>query len=660
MVVAYVVDIGGGATATIEEPQRDQFPDNLSGAIQFTMFRTVCRILELAGGALGSFFGGLGVQFLHRIEPGLIHYARPLIEMVLEQEELPEGLRTFLEQLLEPTFEAGAAVLTQITGQISGAAVGSLINSLTAPAMYLVNKLIRPTIPSVEDVIAMQRRADLDPEFARTTLEMQGFKDEFIDAYLTITRPQAGVSDLVMGYYRGNLTPDEFQDKMTRLGFTMDIINLFIANARAFLDIGDMMRAWFRGEMSEEEIDDILKRMGYTPEDRETLFRIARPIPGPGDLVRMGVREAFRDDVAAMWSYDEDFPPDFGTYMELHGYDPDWAKFYWRAHWALPSLTMGYEMYHRNVISLEELRTLLRISDIPRFWRDKLVEISHTPITRVDVRRMFGMGVLTREQVKRSYLDLGYSETNAEYMAEFTVRYETATGEDRLGEYKDLTRSVVIRAYQKRMIERPDAVTRLLDLDYESEDVDFLLSLADWEKEVAETPDLLKDYQKDLKSIVEKAFSRRLLGRDTALSFLTEVGFSETEADYTLSAIDFWYGFDQMNKALKNIGDVYVHRGFNRQDVLQRLGAFGLPADMQGQILNEWDIDRNTRDRRLTEAQYRRAFNGGIISLAEYQENMRGLGYTEYDIWVLTAMMAGVENAGPMTQEGPLLPEDRR
>ena len=658
--MAYDIGIGGGKTARVEEPERAMFPNNLSGAIQFTLFRTLYNILEFMGGSLGAFLAGLGVQFLGRIEPELVHYARPLIELVLEQEELPEQFRLFLEQLLEPTHEGAAAILGPMVGQVSGAAMGSLIGSLTAPTMYLINRLIRPTIPSVEDVIAMSRRGDLDPDFARTVLEMQGFKDAFIDSYLKITRPQAGVSDLVMGYYRGNITHDEWIAKMTGLGFTQDVMNLFLMNAKAFLDIGDMMRAWFRKEMTEEQIRDLLQRMSYSEEDITTLFRIARPIPSPADLVHMGVREAFRDDVAAMWKYDEDFPPDFGTYMELHGYSPEWAKFYWRAHWALPSLSMGYEMYHRGVITLEELQTLLRISDIPRFWREKLIEISHTPLTRVDVRRMYGLGVLDRSQVLRSYLDIGYSPTNAEYMTEFTVRYETAGGVDKLEEYKDLTRSVVIQAYRKRILSRSDAVTRLAELEYEQEDIEILLSLADWQKEIEETPDLLSDYQKDLKSIIEKAFSRRVLSKATASKFLIDVGFAESEAEYTLNAIDFWYGFEQLNTELKAVGDAYVARAYNRQDALQMLGRFNLPGQMQEGLLYEWDIERNTRSRRLTEAQYRKAYNGELINLEEYKENLRGLGYTEYDIWVLCAMMVGKDDAGPPTREGPLLPPDRR
>jgi len=71
-----------------------------------------------------------------------------------------------------------------------------------------------------------------------------------------------------------------------------------------------------------------------------------------------------------------------------------------------------------------------------------------------------------------------------------------------------------------------------------------------------------------------------------------------------------------------------------------------LPATQQSQVMAEWDVERNIRDRRLTEAQYRKAYNSKIIDLEEYAESLRGLGYTERDIEILVALMIGPEENG--------------
>lgn len=657
--MAFEIGTGGGGSATVQEPVREQYPDNLSGAVQYALSHALYKVLETMGGAVGSFLAGLGVQFLGRIEPSLVSYTRPLIDMILKVEGLDPDLARFLTQLREPTHEGAAAILTGLSSQAGGAVMGSLLNSLLAPATYGINKALRPGLPSVTDAIAMWRRGKLSETDMRLALEMAGYKDVFIEGYLTVTQPRAGVSDLVMAAYRGNITGQEFHSRMAELGFAVADANLFVANAEQIPDVGSMIRAWFRGEMSPDEVRENMGKMGYTDIDITTLLNTARPIPSPPDLVRMGVREAFHDDIAARWDYDADFPTEFGTWMERQGYRPEWAKYYWRAHWVLPSLTQGYEMYHRGVIDLTTLRTLLRIADIPRFWREKLIDIAFRPLTRVDVRRMFGLGVLDRSDVYRSYLDLGYNPTNAERMTEFTVRYETDEGGNKAAQYKALTKSVVMKAYGKGVITQEQTTTRLMDIGYDTEEINVLVSLSDMEREIEEAPDYYKEYEKDIRSIIEKSYARRIVSKAEALSLLGDVGYGPAEAECVLRSIDFWYSFERTDAALKQIQDSYVRRGLNRQDAVTMIGRLGVSGEMQTQLLNEWDIERNTRSRRLTEAQYRRALREDVINQAEYQENLRGLGYAEYDVWVLTAMAVGKEEAGFAPQSGPLVPADR-
>jgi len=84
-----------------------------------------------------------------------------------------------------------------------------------------------------------------------------------------------------------------------------------------------------------------IREMGYTLEDATKIAQLTEFIPGPSDLVRMAVREAWRDDVAARWGYDADMPPHFAEQMQRLGDTENWARLYWRAHWELPSVTLG-------------------------------------------------------------------------------------------------------------------------------------------------------------------------------------------------------------------------------------------------------------------------------------------------------------------------------
>ncbi|GAH58877.1 unnamed protein product, partial [marine sediment metagenome] len=46
-----------------------------------------------------------------------------------------------------------------------------------------------------------------------------------------------------------------------------------------------------------------------------------------------------------------------------------------------------------------ELDSLFMATDIMPWWREKLKAISYNPLTRVDVRRVFKMGIVSEEQV---------------------------------------------------------------------------------------------------------------------------------------------------------------------------------------------------------------------------------------------------------------------
>ena len=105
------------------------------------------------------------------------------------------------------------------------------------------------------------------------------------------------------------------------------------------------------------------------------------------------------------------------------------------------------------------------------------------------------------------------------------------------------------------------------------------------------------------------------------------------------------------------IGKAYVLRAISRTRVFELLGHLNLAAAEQAQIIAEWDVEREIRDRPLTESQYRKYLTTKIkqidgwlsagditeekrgIMLAdlieEYSENLRGLGYTEKAIGIL-------------------------
>lgn len=218
-----------------------------------------------------------------------------------------------------------------------------------------------------------------------------------------------------------------------------------------------------------------LRKIGVHPDYVAQLKELAYIIPPVGDIITMAVREAFTPEIAARFGQYEDFPKPFAEWAAKKGLSNEWAERYWASHWTLPSATQGFEMLHRGAIRVDELNMLLRALDIMPFWRDKLTRIAYRRLSRVDIRRMYRLGVLSEEDVYAAYLELGYNERDAKRMTDFTVKQTLET-------LSKFTSRDVVSAYVKRMIDATEARSLLGLLGVKSRDMSFILSTADYKR----------------------------------------------------------------------------------------------------------------------------------------------------------------------------------
>jgi hypothetical protein len=298
---------------------------------------------------------------------------------------------------------------------------------------------------------------------------------------------------LIDMYNKNIISDDDYFDNAQRLGYKRFWAHELIATSKQLLTAGDYIHSWRRGIIDENTLDMKLQNLKIYEHDREILKEVSLFFPTPADLVQFAVREVYTPDIVEKFGQKEDLPDKFIEEAYKVGMSKEQAENYWAAHWDLPSILQGFEMLHRRVINQAELNQLLRAKDVMPFWRDKLTKISYNPLTRVDVRRMYSVGVLDREGVYNSYLDIGYNAKNAELMTEFTIRYENDAMEG-------LTRATVVSAYKDAIITREELKTYLEGFGYTDDVVVFWLENADYERTLEE----VKLYKDDLISLYKK------------------------------------------------------------------------------------------------------------------------------------------------------------
>jgi hypothetical protein len=487
MVGAIAAEVSGGITFLIE--QGIAFVEQLSGQVADGISGTFA--------ALGEFTEEISSQVAELIDVALIG-TRSLAGRISELvESVPQSLADLADRVTTAARESLAEPLREIPEAI-WLAFSSIWGRLTEGDREKLSAAIDEFALSAasppqsrEEVLTYFKLGNPTGPIGQYTISIAVFLLTLMSQLTALGAPNLEL-----------LNQETWSRAPTRL---LDIRNLVEAERRGMIDHENalsQLRAWgyesgpagqtlrlrdnlipeadalswrHRGILSDEDTRANLKARGWIDRDVEALLAASLLIPPVPDLIAMAVREAFSPEIAERFGQFEDFPEPFAKAAAQQGISKEWAQRYWAAHWALPSIQMGFEMVHRGVIDTEDLSLLLRAQDIMPFWRDKLTQISFSPLTRVDIRRMHKVKVLTEEDVNRAYHDIGYSDLNSERLTEFTLRLNAPKATEDVDELAKLTRASVLGFFEDGIIDATKARTLLLDLGVSEQATDLFI-----------------------------------------------------------------------------------------------------------------------------------------------------------------------------------------
>jgi len=285
----------------------------------------------------------------------------------------------------------------------------------------------------------------------------------------------------------------------------------------ALLDTDRALNFRYREIIDEPDMLLNLQKQGFTDAQIEQLREGYMYYPNPTDFIRFAVREVFNEGVVDKWGYDSAFPSNMETYVKKAGMSMDVLRWYWRAHWELPSPNMGYEMLHRGELSIAELKELLQLADFAPGYIDKMLAISYSPYTRVDARRMFDTGVIDAKGLKQAYLDVGYDEEHADNLVSWSQSDSQAAN-------KNLSQSLILSAYDIGLIDRPAAIEYISGLGYDPDESELIISIEDNQREQKQIEATLKMLRAQF---VKSAISSTTFEHEATLLGLSTTKISE-------------------------------------------------------------------------------------------------------------------------------------
>lgn len=126
-----------------------------------------------------------------------------------------------------------------------------------------------------------------------------------------------------------------------------------------------------------------------------------------------------------------------------------------------------------------------------------------------------------------------------------------------------------------------------------------------------------------------------------ATTMIENLGYTAAEAAAELAFADYQRAHKSLTSAVTRIETAYVAGRIDANTATQALNSLGVPADAVTQYIAEWQVEKTTQVRVLTESQIVAGFRYNVWSAdaatnqATAMDKLTGIGYSPHDAWVL-------------------------
>lgn len=498
-----------------------------------------------------------------------------------------------------------------------------------------------------------------------------------------------GAGDLAELVRRKLVGMDWARTHARRSGLSSELFDLIYGLSERKLST-DQILDLYRRSGSEAVLDE-LYALGFSQESVAALKTLSLAEATPADVVRFLARDVTDPAAVAAGNLDKDFSAKYDKRLfDKAGVSEELARYYWRAHWQFPSPTQGYSMLHRKEITMPQLRQMLELADYAPAYIDALINVAYLTPGRIDVRRMFEVGIIpSRNDLLPYYEAMGYEPSMAAIMADFTVKLKGISDESKAdrrfgriateivrafvvgimsemqakealgqlgfsderaalrlaeGEYSrqreraDTIRDTIGRRYVGGYITEERARELLNGYAFDKTEANYLLDGWNIQRELRDETDAEK-LQKDLsKSELLAGYRDGLLDRQSTHDALTALGYDGNESDLLIKLEDAKEARSDAKSIEQSARTQYIRRRIDSASARDILEGLAYTPTKVAALLSRWTVEREEAVPDISTAQIERMLMQGIIPEEQVEERLRQRGYTEQDIAALMTL----------------------
>lgn len=458
--------------------------------------------------------------------------------------------------------------------------------------------------------------------------------EPFIENIVWLAKSQANSArltpaEMLAAFHKIGMDTSQVRDYLKGLGYS-DVDVKTLMDVSFTVVSPDVIKFLFlQGKIDDATHNELMHKIGYSAHTTGLIKQSYFGTPPVQDLITMAVREAFTPEIATQFGQYEGYPTVLTDYTRRWGIDENWSKAYWAAHWRLPSAEEGFEMLHRGIIGQDTLKLLLRALDIMPFWRDKVIDLSYSPLRLVDIRRFYADGVINVQQMFKEYKSRGYDDTHAQWATNWTILQASKGSDFEQANRRMLSQTVITKAFNAGKMSKDQAVNALMALDYTREDANLIIDLYTTQTALDNEKSVIDDNLNRIKKLASDGYGDRLFSRVEAQQILLDAGYTNNEVDLELDNVDYERDLKVKAHLIDWYRDLYTSFQIDRDTFIVSLGGYGFEANEIDRLLLEYDILRETRTRKPTFEQINKWWSTEIIDDATYLNELRGLGFDE-------------------------------
>lgn len=343
---------------------------------------------------------------------------------------------------------------------------------------------------------------------------------------------------------------------------------------------------WRKLITKDELVRRLVERYGL-PQDVATNYdKLTATLPGIGDVVRFMVRDVADPKVVNKYQYDAEFLEKWNgklrEFTHALGLDEDTMRYFWRAHWELPSPTQLYEMLRRLradsvdpkarqlALTEQDVSEALAANDIPKFWRDRLMAISYLPMTITDAKQAYIDGAIDENTLRSIIRDNGRNEFHTQLIVDMVNRQRARRTQRLIGSFT------------------PDKVTKWLKA-----------------------------------GVVDEEKARRLY---------VDAGLTEAQAAHAVKMAKEALKAERLEKRIRMIEKRYMVGDLLKDQAINLLNKIGVELTKAEQMVEEWEFEIQIRSKQVTASMMCSWFYRGLLSTDEFAVRLRRIGYQDADV----------------------------